>query len=938
MKQLHRSVLLMSALSASILLSACGGGGAGDTAKSETTNPQALAGSGSDTASAAALVSSASYVAVPSVVTGSGWVSAPLALPSQSIRTTSPMADTTGYAPQFTGTGYYVDRDNGSDDNPGTAAAPWRTLAKASSAPLKAGDALLLKCGSVWRESLEITTAGGRDGDFLIGGYGDCSGNRRPVIRASDWISPTGWVPVDGETRPIYSRPTTTAVTRLFVDGLPQIAARYPNFKGIGSEYALASSMSSRQSFKVRASDLAALASRDLVGATVHIKTTQWLLDTAIIQAFDSSTGVVTLDRQLAFSVREGAGYIIEGKRWMLDSPGEWFYDAGTKELLVWTNDGASPTSHSGIEATRYEHGLVVKWAKNVRVERVRVEQQSVDGILMVETPDATIKDVVSMHAGLLGISALDAPRVTVQGATVVGAGRSGIVLREVPNARVVASKVSDTGGFARADDTDGAIAVFGEGATVTGNLVERSASVGIRFGNRPSTVIEDNTVFNSCLRFTDCGGIYTWTASAPAAPDTAYVARGTVRRNIIVGSRSNQEGCGFSCANLAVGIYLDELSSGVTLSNNIISDAEVGIGLHNAPYNIIEGNTIRNVSFSSVRATQSRSDNAVMKGNRFTSNSLVSSKKMTLTNGVPSDAGYVHAFYFFHGSSPAGLLTTQDNVLSGNTILTTQSGAEAVWGFATWSTYKTLKGSEWSAYAPTDKRVGHVVFRDLVATTEGNLLKNGTFNTGVTDGWTTYFNSAGTGGSFAMGTYTGCGSNCARYVAGHSSDYLNSNTFQMSNVSGQNLYVFRMTAIGGANGGMKRATIRRNVSPWENYGLNIAATPLAPGEVADVEQFFLAGSGDAGVLDLRSAVGGETFFRNVSVSRVTSVTFADPKKLISHVINPSADGLTFPCVALNLNSCDVVDESGVKVTWPLKVAARSSVLLFSRDTAWLGK
>lgn len=928
----------MSALSATILLSACGGGGGSEAPKSDITSPQSLTESGTDVAKAAALVSSTTYLSVPSVVTGNGWVSAPLLLPGERIRSTTPMADGTGYVPQFTGTGFYVDRENGSDDNPGTQAAPWRTLAKASSAPLKAGDALLLKCGSVWRESLEITTAGGRDGDFLIGGYGDCSGTRRPVIRASDWIATSGWARVDGESRPIYSKPIATAVTRLFVDGLPQIAARYPNFKGIGAEYALASSLSSRQSFKVRASDLTELASRDLVGATIHIKTTQWLLDTAIIQSFDASTGVITLDRQLAFSVREGAGYIIEGKRWMLDAPGEWFYDAGAKELLVWTNDGASPASHAGIEATRYEQGLVVKWAKNVRVERLRVEQQSVNGILMLETADAVLKDVVSMHAGLLGISVLDAPRVSVQGATVVGAGRSGIVLREVLDARVTASKVTDTGGFARADDTDGAIAVFGQGAVVSGNLVDRSASVGIRFGNRPGTVVEDNTVFSSCMRFTDCGGIYTWTASSPAAPDTAYVARGTVRRNVIVGARSNQEGCGFSCANLAVGIYLDELSSGVTLANNIISDAEVGIGLHNAPFNIIDANTIRNVSFSSIRATQSRSDNAVMKGNRFTNNSLVSSKKMAMSNGVPSDSGYIHAFYFFHGSSPAGLLTTQGNVVSGNSVLTTQAGAEAVWGFATWSTYKTLKGSEWSTYAPTDKRLGRVVFRDLVYSTEANLLKNGTFNTGVTDGWNAYFNQAGTGGSFSMGTFTGCGSNCARYVAGHSSDNLTSNSFQMNNTSGQNLYVFRMTAIGGANGGLKRATLRRAVSPWENYGLSIPATPLAVGEVAEVEQFFLAGSGDPGVLDLRSAVGGETLFRNVSVSRVSSVTFADPTKLVSHVINPSAEGLTFPCVALKLNSCDVVDENGTKVTWPVKVPARSSVLLFGRDPAWLGK
>ena len=841
------------------------------------------------------------------------------------------------YTPLFSGTGYYVDFYTGNDNNAGTIDAPWRTLAKAASAPLRAGDALLLKCGSVWRESLEITTAAGRDGDFLIGGYGDCSGDRRPVIRASDWLPQTGWNKVSGEDRPIFSRPWNTVVTRLMVDGIPQVPGRYPNFKGMGAEYAIAVSNSSRQSFKLRPSDLAELGSRDLIGAVIHVKSTQWLLETAKIQSFDSATGVVTLDRQLPYSVREGAGYIIEGKRWMVDAPGEWFYDNDTKELVVWTNDGASPANHAGIEAASRDYGLTVKWAKNVRVERIRVEQQSQDGIRLIETPNAVVSDVVAAFVNEHGISVIDASNTIVQGSTIIAAGRRGIIGRETPNIQILGNKVSDTGGYGRADDTDGAIAVYAEGALVKGNFIERSASVGVHFSNRLRTVIEDNTVYRSCMRFTDCAGIYTWTSTAPTLPVTSYVARGTVRNNIIVTSRSNLEGCGMSCKNLATGVYLDDMTSGLTVQGNTISDVEIGIALHNASYNIIQGNSIRNVSFASIRTLQTRSDNGLTVGNQFLNNSLVSTKAMAMSNGLPADSDFVHAFYWFHGSDPAIYFTKNSTVVSGNTILTTQKNAEASWGFATWSTSKVLPSATWKQYASTDKAVSRVVYRDFVANVEANLLKNGAFDPAITDGWTTYFDPAATGGSFSMGKFSSCsGSTCGRFVTASSADQLMSNAFQMNSTSGQNLYVFRMTAVGGPSSDTRRAFIRRQVSPWDNYGLSLPPVTVPAGQKVDVEQYFLAKSSDAGILDLRSSVGSEAYHSNVSVRRVASIEFATPNNQVIHVINPTNSNLTFPCVALKLTSCDVVDENGNRVFWPLTVPARTGTQVFARDPKWV--
>lgn len=925
MNPLTRPLLLITSVLSAALVAACGGGGGASSTNSPDAAPDAQANRvANTTAPVSSVVTPVSYV-----IGDPGWVSAP----------PTPLRErsTTPTSAAVAGTAYYVDIATGNDNNPGTIEAPWRTLTKASSAPLKAGDALLLKCGSIWRDSLEITSVTAPAGGFLVGGYGDCSGDRRPVIRASDWVPLDGWARASESGQPVYKRTWTGApIKHLFANGAPVLLARYPNFKAIGAEFALASSTNSTSSFKVRPEDLQAFAGQDLVGAIIHVRTLQWLFDTAKVAAFDPSTGLITLDRPLSASIREGAGYVLEGKRWMVDGPNEWFFDNETKELLVWTPGGANPASGVGLEAATRDYGLTIKWVPGVRVERIRTEQQAEDGIRLIETPDATISDVTVIHAYQLGISVASSPRVTVRDSVVHGAGRRGIVTRDTVAARILSNQVTDTGGFGRSDDTEQAISVYGQDSVVSGNYIARAGSVGIFFVNAPGVVIENNSIYQPCLRLGDCAGIHTWTATSNAAnAATSYVAKAMVRNNIIVKSFSNTEGCGLACDNLATGIYLDEMTSGVTLLGNTISDAEIGIAMHNSHFNIIDSNVVRNVTFASIRAIQSRSATAIFTGNKFMNNSLVSERNMSLTNGLPADQRRVHAFYWFHPSNPKSMYVPNVNLVAGNKVVTTQADGEATWGLATWTSSAFLTAKEWKQAATTDATVTRTVYRPLVATTEANLVPNGSFDPAL-GAWSTYFDPAASGGSFSMGKFPACGANnCGRHIAASTGDQLLSGLFQMNPASGQNLYVFRMTATGGATDSVRTAGIRRLVSPWDNYGLSAKSLNVPAGQTVQFEQFFLAKSGDAGVLDLRGPVGDSSYTQSVSVSRVSKIEFQDRSKLMTNVINPGATALSFPCVALKLSTCDAIDELGNRVSWPLVVPARSSLLVYAQDPKW---
>lgn len=924
MKLQTRPLLLIATALSAALLAACGGGG--DSATSPTS------GSGLDSQANKVVTTttpvSTAVTPVSSVVSGEGWVSAtPSALKERSTTPTSSVS---------AGTSYYVDIITGSDSNPGTIDAPWKTLTKASSATLKSGDALLLKCGSVWRDSLTINGTTAKEGNILIGAYGDCSGDKRPIIRASDWLPLDNWTRLPDTTQPIYKRQWTGAtIKRVFAHGQPLLPARYPNFVAIGKEFALATAVGSTSSFKVRAADLEALADKDIVGATIHVRTLQWLFDTAVVKAFDPATGLVTLDRALSSGIREGAGYILEGKRWMVDGPSEWFFDPATKDLIVWTSDSINPASGAGLEVVTRDNGISIGWVGKTKIERIRTEQQAGDGIRLLDSPDSTVSDVVLYHVYEQGVFIGDSPRTTVKDSQAIGVGRRAIVSRNSDGVRILSNQVMDTGGFGRSDDTGPAISVHSQDSVVSGNYIVRSGAVGIYFQNLPGVVVENNSIYQPCLRLADCAGIHTWTASSGTAPSTSYVARAMIRNNIIVSSFSNTEGCGTACNNLGTGIYLDEMTSGTTLQGNVISDAEIGIGLHNGQFNIIDSNVVRNVRFASIRAIQSRSLAAAFAGNKFLNNSLVAEKAMALNSGLPSDQSRVHAFYWFHTSNPKSMFDAGANVLSGNKVLTTQAGGEATWGLATWTTSSFLAAAEWKAYAPTDTTVSRTTYRPFVVTTEPNLVPNAEFDP-AQGAWSTYFDPTVAGGSFTMGKFAACGtSNCGRHIAASTADQLISGSFKMNPTSGQNLYVFRMTAIGGPVDGTRAGVIRRLASPWDNYGLSVKSFSVPAGQTVQVEQFFLAKSADAGILDLRSSTGGASYTRSVSVNRVSSIEFQSRPKLMANIINPTATPLSFPCVIMKLNSCDVVDEAGNRLGWPVVVPARSSLLVYAQDAKW---
>lgn len=77
-------------------------------------------------------------------------------------------------------TAYYVDATAGNDSNPGTLAAPWKTISKVNSVTFSPGDTILFKCGESWTTTLLTPSSGTSDSYITYGAYGTGS---KPIIR-----------------------------------------------------------------------------------------------------------------------------------------------------------------------------------------------------------------------------------------------------------------------------------------------------------------------------------------------------------------------------------------------------------------------------------------------------------------------------------------------------------------------------------------------------------------------------------------------------------------------------------------------------------------------------------------------------------------------------------------------------------------------------------
>lgn len=970
---------MCGAITLSASLVGCGGGNQPD---SSTT----MGGKGERMTAQAIAVSTAN-------ATGPGWTVVPPAFTEPNTYTRS----------SNTGRTFYVDVVNGDNSYPGTSELqPWKTLSRVAQESFTDGDAILLRCGHVWRESLTLTGVNRPNfKNILIGAYGDnCTSNQRPVIRASKWINDQGWVPTETGSA-VRKLSVSGTVKRLFRNGLPLMQARYPNPQSNGNRFALADvtgtltgseneaelNTKKKTGFKVRAAELSQLQNKNLVGATVYVRTLPYVVETAKVQSFNSTSGEITLDHALTFTIEKSAGYIFEGKSWMVDSEGEWAHDGNDPGLLYFQPVAGDPKGLEGLEASYHDYGLKLSQINGLKIERVRFEQQEFAGIDAGNITNLVIDDVESVYSFGHGVFAAHSPDVSITNTRIDGAGQYGIGTWESSGAIVTNNYVTRSGlfrvGAPLNDNVSRSVGIRvkgGPNARIENNYVYNSGSTGIFFENLSGVVVAHNTVLLPCQLLTDCGGIYTYGGTGFVS---ATATRGSVHHNIVAGLTSNLDG-GFvygpnnlvAGKNQAVGIYLDDHSSWVAINDNQIIGAEIGIYIHNGANNLIQSNTVRAATHASLLgvfdAKQPETDQ--MQGNEVRDNTFFSHRRVNTDRFTDAEIGDIngdltYAQLWMHRDNPAAFFAntgsgprnrsennhtyTLSKVEAPSVWRRVSSGkleqaSGAVWGLKGLTTpYQTMGLGQWTALTQPssnaqDTESSPVAFQAFKFTEQTSLISNGAFINGQ-GGW------ASNGGEFEYWSGAMCGgpATCGRTKPTETWNILASSTFS---VTGQNLYRAQYTAAAGQTGAAHVAHVRLNADPWSSVALNVPVSTWGANEVRRIEHFFKASSTASNiVLSLRPSDGsnvanaGNMFFSQASVASAAVETQALPplNTLGMTVVNSSSTSKSFGCVPLGFSSADctngrVVDELNQPLTFPFAVPAGGAKQLYVRLVNWV--
>src|SRR3569832_847490 len=343
----------------------------------------------------------------------------------------------------------------------------------------------------------------------------------------------TGWV---REYKNIYSAPIRFSPAQVSVGGEPIELAHFPNRPKIWAKG------KTRNPNQLRF----AMPSADLAGAQLVFRANDWLIEKRPVREFSDGSILLAPKVGDAFDLPAEPEFYVEGKRWMLDSPGEWAVIAG--RLYVWAPDGKSPEGR--VWASPNASGIDATDSKEVSIDNVRVFSAKIG----IDGSNSAEDGIFAGGSGLL-----------VEHARISNSVQNGIYgFYGIRNSTVAHSTITSTGMVGMPKRSKGAI-VFEDasGQRIIDNKVLNSSYIGIRVHR--DAVVSDNLVDGACLILTDCGGIYTF-----APHKEALNVR--IERNTIKNLAQRQ----------AYAVYLDDNANGVTVANNVIENNPGGLEMHN--------------------------------------------------------------------------------------------------------------------------------------------------------------------------------------------------------------------------------------------------------------------------------------------------------------------------------------------------------------------
>ncbi len=838
---------------------------------------------------------------------------------------------------------FYINDQTGDDKNNGLSAfsgaagaGPWRSLARLSSSGLAAGDAVELACGGIWRETLRLPASGTSSNPITVrGAPGGCT--TLPTVDGSVDLPAAAWTRFQGS---IYSASLATAPQQLFAASGIFSAAHHPNRGYLASDptapfAAVAANgntvtvngQQGSTTFSVGA-DLALPAGAAIApGARVRIRTAAWELDELAVASVNGSQ--LGLAAATSYPVTAGMGYVLLGQLWMLDSPGEWFYDSTAGMLYAWMPDSNPPPTvgagvlavgidlHGqqnividGLAVRRAGTGIALRNSTNVRVRNALVQDIADVGADAVSSQGLTLESNAFQRTGSDAISGVDDVNPPATGMTVTnnmvrdsGVIMQGEVTLSVPRRSYAAIRP-------------------GPSATVSGNAIINAGYHGI--WAMANSVVANNFVFGVCSVIDDCGGIYIFTDhDITISGNTVLHARG-----VAAGKPAGQN------YTQAQGIYLDEYTIRTTIQNNTVIDTDNGVQVHSSAMNTLQGN----------RFFGNRSSQIWMQeqGNRYNPNGDLYGNTVLNNQLAPVTAGSVALRLDTIFTSTAAFATFDgnryyDRASSVVAYASTAQGAQA-FSLSQWQ-----QSSGVGSATAVDRNGSSVSAKGYsnYAVAGPNIVPNNALANNAA-GWATWNQTLPAGQLFREACPAGT---CLRYVAGGSAGLVSSPNFSVlqgqwyrlavdlsTQTDAQPVQLIVRRGGGGTNGYESLSDRVLTVTAgktWGRYAVVFQAT-----------ETIIAGNpvtGDNGArVDVDGIIAGQSVsFANMEL---VPVSLSSVAQTAGAMINAGSATTAATCAyastqpALCAAFRNLANDQAL--TWPYSLAPYSAMLLYAQDPA----
>ena len=661
-------------------------------------------------------------------------------------------------------------------------------------------------------------------------------------------------------------------------------------------------------------------------GTEVRIRTDSWLIDDR--KVVSAGNGRLFLDEPSTYPIREGWGYYLYNKLWMLDEPGEYFYDTTSNTVYVWMPDSGIPRDRVSIG--QVDAGIDLTNANYVTIEGIAIRNTRV-GVRMKKTDNVTLRNMVVEDILDMGIDATQSAQCEVSRSRFARTGNAAISGRNGGRSlnafSILDNDITESG--VRLHDGvisslpvgTGAAVEPGYGATISRNTIRATSYSGIT--PLDNSVVSDNYLENTCLVLDDGGAIYVFNNNNTL-----------IAHNMVVHVGGPPAGIPDGIEPHAQGIYLDSLTSGITVADNTVLDARDGIQLHNASTNYIENNSLygnRNYQIwlqedtDEMRAEGDVYDNVVRANLFFPTGTNPAIRQQSTLGTTDKFASYDENLYF--------------TFLAPTAALEVWPAGRADYTLPQWQAATTTAGAPRNLDALAREVSGATTGYTTYSVTGSNLAPNGDLAGGI-NGWAGYNDVAPYGQTTLITCLPGT---CIRYVAGGSTSLLHSPNFSIvagqwyrmtfdleSSTATRPLYVTIRRGGGGSNGYETLIPSRQSFIPsrgWERYSFVI-------------QSLKTVNANDPVTLDRGARVDfdGIQPGQSISVTNLEIVPMTPVEATLRHhiLVNPTRGPLVLDCpdstTEPSFCSQFVRFRDGQPIGWPYTLGALDSEIIYSRD------